>query len=232
VRDPGQARVRPTIVGTGLNSAASIAAIFLLAAGGLLAAETTPLGPVARHMCVHIWLMNAIAPALAVVIARRHLPLVSGPGLAAATVAQIALLWAAHAPPSLHAASANAMLHFLTQLSLFAASLWFWCAVLAQRGAARWRALLALLASGKLFCLLAVLLVFAPRFFYDGHGHAHGDIDVDQLADQHLAGLLMLVVCPLSYVAAAVAIAAQWLREIAEREEAAAAIPSRTMSVP
>jgi putative membrane protein len=242
VRDPGQARFRPTIVRTGLasatslNLAASIAAIFLLAAGGVLAAATIPLGPVTRHMCAHIWLMNVIAPALALVIARNGIDLApaSGAVLAAATVTQMALLWSAHAPPVLHAASGSSVLHFLMQLSLFAAALWFWCAVLAQRGAARWRALLALLASGKLFCLLAVLLVFAPRFFYGSHefGHSHGGIEVDQLADQHLAGLLMLVVCPLSYVAAAVVIAAQWLREVAAREEAAIAMPPRTILVP
>jgi putative membrane protein len=240
VRDPGQARFRPTIVRTGLASvanptlAASLAAIFLLAVGGLLAAATIPLGPITSHMCAHIWLMNAIAPAFVLVMARNgiDLPAASGVGLTAATVGQMTLLWAAHAPPLLQAASASPVLHYFMQAALCASALWFWSAVLAQRGAARWRALFALLMSGKLFCLLAVLLVFAPRFFYGGHevGHAHGGV-VDQLADQHLAGLLMLVVCPLSYVGAAVVIAAQWLREVAAREEAPATIPSRSMSV-
>jgi putative membrane protein len=235
VRDPGQARFRPTIVRIGLASAAnptlaaSLAAIFLLAAGGLFAVAMIPLGPVTSHMCAHIWLMNAIAPAFVLVMVRNgiDLPAASGAGLTAATVMQMALLWAAHTPPALHAASASPVLHYFMQGALFASALWFWCAVLAQRGAERWRALFALLVSGKLFCLLAVLLVFAPRFFYSGH--SHGGIDVDQLADQHLAGLLMLVVCPLSYVAVAVAIAAQWLREVAARE--GAQIPSRTISV-
>jgi putative membrane protein len=92
--------------------------------------------------------------------------------------------------------------------------------------------LFALLVSGKLFCLLAVLLVFAPRFFYGAHGtHSHGGMPVDQLADQHLAGLLMLVVCPLSYVAAAVAIAAQWLRELAAGVGNATSVSSRQPAV-
>jgi putative membrane protein len=241
VRDPGLTRCRPTIVRTGrvsatnLNLAASLAAIFLLAAGGLLAVATIPLGPVTSHMCAHIWLMNAVAPAVALVAAGNgtNSPAASGAALVAATVAQMALLWAAHAPPVLHAASTSSVLHFLMQLSLFASALWFWRVVLAQRGAARWRSLLALLVSGKLFCLLAVLLVFAPRFFYGGHelGHSNVGSNVDQLADQHLAGLLMLVVCPLSYVAAAVVIAAQWLREVAAREGAPAAAPSPTLVV-
>jgi putative membrane protein len=241
VRDQGQARFRPEIANTGLSSvanpplAASLAAIFLLAAGGLLAVEAIPLGPVTSHMCAHIWLMNAVAPAFVFIMARNGigLPGASGGGLTAATLAQMTLLWAAHAPPLLQAASASPVVHYFMQAALFASALWFWCAVLAQRDAARWRALFALLVSGKLFCLLAVLLVFAPRFFYGGHelGHAHGGGVVDQLADQHLAGLLMLVICPLSYVVAAVVIAAQWLREVAAREEEPAAIPSRSMSV-
>jgi putative membrane protein len=55
---------------------------------------------------------------------------------------------------------------------------------------------LALLLTGKLTCLLAVLLVFAPRALYP---HA-------ALADQQFAGLLMLAACPLSYLGAALVI--------------------------
>lgn len=105
------------------------------------------------------------------------------------------------------------------QLSLLAAAIWFWLAVLASGGTARWRALVALLVTSKLFCLLGVLLVFSPRLLYPmltlgHHAGAPGSISGDLLADQHFAGLLMLVACPLTYLAAGVAIAAQWLREL------------------
>jgi putative membrane protein len=110
--------------------------------------------------------------------------------------------------------------HALMQMSLLAAALWFWLAVLCERGAFRWRALLALLVSGKLFCLIGVLLVFAPRLLYPdvaaGHGHAATGFE-QRLADQHLAGLLMLIACPLSYVLAGVVIAAQWLRDLSAK---------------
>jgi putative membrane protein len=237
VRDPGQARVRPATATHGLvgaidlKLAAAVAAIFLLGSGGLLAVAVVPLGPIARHMCAHIWLMNAIAPALALAIVRFGVGRRGSSALmlAAATVTQMALLWVAHAPTALHAASASAVLHVATQFALFASALWFWSTVLVQRGSDRWLALLALLVSGKLFCLLAVLLVFAPRFFYGDHpDHSHSGID--QLADQHFAGLLMLVICPLSYVAAAVVIATRWLREVSALDAAATAT-SETASV-
>jgi putative membrane protein len=109
------------------------------------------------------------------------------------------------------------------QLSLFASALWFWLAVIADRGAFRWRALFALLMTGKLFCLLGVLLVFAPRLLYGDQatGHSwHTPVTPHAFADQHLAGLLMLVVCPLTYVLAAVVIAAQGLRDLARVDSA------------
>ena len=85
----------------------------------------------------------------------------------------------------------------------------------AALGIGRWRGLLALILTAKLFCLLGVLLVFAPRFLYPGLSlpHAAGHVMAASLADQQLAGLLMLVVCPASYLAAGVVIAARWVFE-------------------
>jgi putative membrane protein len=107
--------------------------------------------------------------------------------------------------------------HLLMQASLATVALWFWLEILSDGGVRRWRALLALLLTGKLFCLLGVLLVFAPRLLYPADAVAHGQPLPDfagALADQHLAGLLMLLACPLTYVAAGVVIAALWLRDL------------------
>ena len=105
---------------------------------------------------------------------------------------------------------------------IVASALWFWLAAFAQVGAHRWRALVALLISGKLFCLLGVLLVFAPRPLYLHatlqEGHA-------ALADQQLAGLLMVVACPLSYVLAGVVIATRWVVGLADAGRRAQAVP-------
>jgi putative membrane protein len=57
---------------------------------------------------------------------------------------------------------------------------------------------------------LSVLLTFASYPLYPVMAH-HGLQAPDPLADQQLAGLLMLVACPLSYLVAAVVVASNWL---------------------
>ncbi len=74
--------------------------------------------------------------------------------------------------------------------------------------------MLALLVSGKLACLLGVLFVFAPRPLLAHAGHfVHAQV----LADQHLAGLLMIAACPLSYVLTAVVLAVQAVNGVDDR---------------
>ncbi len=191
-------------------------------------------GPLSHHMAMHVLLMNAVAPlgALAIlrewgasmgVFARRET-------LIGATIGQILLLWLSHAPAVLDGAMTSRIYAALVSSVLAASALLFWASILSQLGAARWRAIAALLLTGKLFCLLAVLLVFAPRFLYNagpaGLGHDHGRTALDLLlTDQQLAGLLMIVVCPLTYVAAATWIAALWLREEGAAEPAPARPP-------
>jgi putative membrane protein len=92
---------------------------------------------------------------------------------------------------------------------LLAAAFSFWMLLLCLPDARRWHALPALLLTGKLVCLLAALMVFAPRALY-GTGHAPGPL-THPLDDQHLAGLLMIAGCPLSYLVAAVVITVQLL---------------------
>ncbi len=169
-------------------------------------------GHLAAQMLVHILLMNAVAPLLA--LAARG---IVGQGrvslLAPATVVQVAALWAWHAPPVLETAVRSGGLHLVMQGSLLLAASWFWSAVFAGREP-RWRAILALLVTGKLVCLLGVLLVFAPRALYGGLAAGHAGSAGTLLADQQLAGLLMLVACPATYVAAGIVIAARWLGRI------------------
>jgi putative membrane protein len=102
----------------------------------------------------------------------------------------------------------------LAQLALIAVlgvtAIWFWSAVIA---AADWRALAALLLTGKLACLLGALMVFAPRDLYElpGLTLALCVSGPSTVADQHLAGLLMITACPLSYLVTGVALAAKML---------------------
>jgi len=169
------------------------------------------LGPLSAHMSTHIALMNVLAPSLALTLVPRNRQ--TGPGgwsLAAVSAIQIALLWGVHAP-AIFGLGLPA-LHLLLHALLFATALGFWWIVLAQPPERSWCSLFTLLVTGKLFCLLGALLVFAPRPLYPSvHAHA-GPAGMVMLEDQQLAGMLMLVACPLSYVFAGIVIAARWLR--------------------
>lgn len=161
-------------------------------------------GPVAAAMVVHIVLMNFLAPAVAVGSTGFR----AVRGLIAATIVQLLLLWGCHAPPSLAAAMERPALHLVMGLSLALAAVWFWLAVVEAAANRPWRAIASLLITSKVFCLLGVLLTFAPRSLYPPMAHHGGG---DPLADQQLAGLLMLLACPLSYLVAAVVVASRWL---------------------
>lgn len=124
-----------------------------------------------------------------------------------ATAAQLALIWFWHAPPILMHAGHAPLVQVLMQGSLLAAALWFWAAVLSIAGARRWQPILALLVTSKLFCLLGVLLTFSPRTLFGGMGASHAAT----MADQQLAGLMMLVACPATYLVAGVWLSAKWL---------------------
>jgi len=169
-------------------------------------------GSLAAHMAVHIVLMNAIAPAIALAFRRQAVRLRLDRRGGVAMVAQLALIWGWHSPPVMSAAMHSGLLHLAMQASLFAVALWFWGAVVAFAGDARWRAIVILLVTGKVFCLLGILFVFAPRPLFASIGVT--------LEDQHLAGLLMVVACPATYVAAGVVIAARWLLSMEEPQRA------------
>jgi putative membrane protein len=206
-------------LGRGLAPAA------LAFAAGTMMLDAAALAPLSHHMSTHILLMNLVAPLVALAMTQDGLPtarLASGPVLAAATVAQLAVLWATHSPAVLASAMKGPAVALAVQAMLAGSALWFWLAVLAQRGVSRWRALLALLVTGKLFCLLAVLLIFAPREIYPAMAHGAGHAAAPAMSDQHLAGLLMMTACPLTYVLAAVVITARWLKEIARQDAAPA----------
>lgn len=165
----------------------------------------------AGHMGLHIALMNGLAPLLVVGFLRyldkNKAAVRPGAALAVSTILQQALLWGWHAPSVLAFSQAQPAITAAMHLSLLTIALLFWRDVL--RNGKRWGSILALLVSAKLFCLLGILLTLSPRALYAA-GH-HGD--PPSLADQQLAGLLMLTACPLSYLCVATLIATGWVRE-------------------
>lgn len=177
------------------------------------------LQPLSRHMTEHIAIMNVAAPVLALAIHRRGRQMATdGRSLLLATCAQLTALFGWHVPAALSAVHASSALHIVMQVTLLAAALWFWTMIVAQVRASRWRAIVALLITGKLVCMLGAVLTFAPRPLYAfGPGHPAAHV-AETLTDQQLAGLLMLAACPLTYVLAGVVIAARWLRELQGEE--------------
>jgi putative membrane protein len=201
-----------------LTSPVTLGAAAVVAAGAFSLPFADP-GPLSDQMVQHLALMNVAAPLLALGLSR-GLALGSGPGvLLGSGVVQIALLWSWHAPALQGVAAGSAPVHLVLLLGLGAASLVFWSAVLRESEAAPWRAIVALLVTGKLACLLGALLIFAPRDLYalPGLVFALCSSGESSLADQQLAGLLMVTACPLSFLTSGVAIAARMLSDLERR---------------
>ena len=176
----------------------------------------TMMGTIDAMMLWHIALMNALAPAIAYSL-RARLPASLETSIFLATAFQIALLWGWHSPGALQAAMQHPMLGAAMHASLFLSALWFWSAVAVSAERGSWRPIVALLVTGKLFCLLGALLVFGTSSLYPSQGTIE-----TALANQRLAGLLMLALCPLTYVAAGIALFIRWFRGLARHHETTA----------
>ena len=176
---------------------------------GMIVLAAYDLGRFSAHMVIHIASMNVAAPLLAA-WAITHWPTqgIRASWLWIATFAQIVLLWAWHSPVVHNFTAQSPALGLTLHGALFLAALSFWLFLLTISAAARWQTIPALLLTGKLACLLAALLIFAPRTLYESAGHLlHGALP--ELDDQQMAGLLMVTACPLSYLVAAVIITVQ-----------------------
>lgn len=202
---------------------ATASAITVLVTGVLLVSIHT-LGTLSAHMALHIALMNVVAP-LGAVLLRRELVVRANHAAmpwAVATI-QIVLLLSWHFPSLHRLAMQSHILQIVMHTSLFLVALWFWWALLRMPLEARWQAVPILLLTGKLSCLLAALLVFAPRVLYDIPIHVSAvshNWTLASLEDQQLAGLLMIIACPLSYVVAGVIFAAQSISHVGKMSDA------------
>lgn len=161
-------------------------------------------------MLQHMVLMNLVVPGL-IYMLRPKVPTTVSRNWYLATAIQLALLWGWHSPSALGAAMSNRLVMLAMGASLTAAAAWFWLAIYAMGAIGRWRAIFALLVTGKLFCLLGALLVFAPRSLFGVMMRGTDVVSLSEsLADQQLAGLVMLVVCPLIYITAGLVLASRW----------------------
>jgi putative membrane protein len=176
-------------------------------------------GVFSRHMIIHIALMTVAAPVLASLLLNRRyssLQPSSVSTLFAAIATQAALLFAWHSPPGIGLALDGHAGALFMQATLLFSAIWFWLTVFNQTGKYLWRGVFALLLTGKLFCLMAILLIFAPRVLY-GITAANMPLPVE-LADQQFAGLLMVTVCPISYVLAAIVLISRWFQTLCDSQ--------------
>lgn len=189
-------------------------------AAGLLVLPLSDLGALSVQMSQHLLLMNVAAPLLAVLLAPR-VPAFGRRALWFAAVCQLVLLWAWHLPGLQREAAMSGLLQAGFLLLLAASALAFWLAVVSAERAGGWGAIAGLLATGKFACLLGALLIFAPRDLYalPGLALAFCASGPSSLADQQLAGLLMVTACPLSYLVAGAVVAARLLSSLAGEPE-------------
>lgn len=192
-----------------LTSSALVAALCAITIG------LVEIGPLSLQMLQHLVLMNVLAPLLALVIADRLGRLRLG-GIWLVGLAQMLLLWVWHAPAMQQAAAGSAAVQLGLLILLAVVAVTFWSSVIVVGTGSGWGALAALMLTGKLACLLGALMIFAPRDLYGVPGLvlALCSTGPSTLADQQLAGLLMITACPLSYLVAGVILAAQLMSRL------------------
>lgn len=173
----------------------------------------------AAHMGMHVLVVAVAAPLLAIGLAggrfdpARKAPAVFLP--IPASMIELMVIWAWHAPALHHAARHSSTMLMLEQASFLVVGLLVWIAAFGGEGKQR-RERAAAGIAGLLFTsmhmtLLGVLLALAPRPLYPHAGiNAFG---LSPLQDQHLGGVLMLVFGGAAYLAGGLYLLAGLLRE-------------------
>lgn len=159
------------------------------------------------HMVAHMIAVAIAAPLLALAVqGSRHDPARRWPGLATplpAALIEAVVVWGWHVPALRMAAAHHPAWLVAEQASFLAAGLLLWSAVLAPQHRAA--GVVALLVTSMHMTLLGALIGLAPRPLYMHHGP-------QALADQQLAGVVMLLVGGIAYLAGGLALLARLLR--------------------
>ena len=194
---------------------------------GLLTLAAAWLGPMpalaehtfAAHMGMHVLVVAVAAPLLALGVAggpldpARRRPALFAPALA--SLVEMLVVWAWHAPALHHAARHGTALLVLEQGSYLAVGLLLWLSAFGgTRQQRRERApagIAGLLLTSMHMTLLGVLLALAGRPLYLHAGPpAFG---LSPLQDQHLGGVIMLVFGGISYLLGGLLLLAGLLRK-------------------
>lgn len=199
---------------------------------GLLTLIVVWLGPLPRlaqtsffvHMTMHMSVVAIASPLLALGVRQtRFDPVIFAPALFAPLVAsmlELIVVWACHAPVLHHFARQSAPGLFLEQATFLFCGLLLWLSAFggneAEQNARRGAGVIALLLTSMHMTLLGALLALAPRPLYH-----HTDMHGAALADQHLGGAVMLIVGGVSYLAGGLVLALGLLRGVSLKTDKA-----------
>lgn len=179
------------------------------------------------HMSVHMAVVAVAAPLLAIGLGPRARLTQSITRWAfaplAASLAEMIVVWAWHAP-ALHAAAHRALgIYAVEQASFLVVGLLLWLTALADGGpAGRGQALagvVALLLTSMHMTLLGALLGLAGRPLYDHAAGGSGVFALTPLEDQHLGAVVMLGVGGLVYLVGGLALIGRLLKDRAPDDE-------------
>jgi putative membrane protein len=196
---------------------------------GVLTLAAAWLGPLARlapgsfsaHMTMHMGVVAVAAPLLSLGLAGGTFdPVRRAPRLLApipASVVELLVVWAWHAPVLHHAARHSAAGLLFEQGSFLASGLLVWLSAFGggvrEERERRAAGVVALLLTSMHMTLLGALLALARRPLY-AHGSAGDTIEgLEALDDQHLGGAIMLLVGGISYLAGGLGLTFRLLRE-------------------
>lgn len=211
---------------------------------GLLTLAALWLGPLPTmaqhafwaHMTMHMGVVAVAAPLLALGLAgSQYDPVPYSPSVLfapiPASVLELVVVWAWHAPGLHHAARHHLAGLVLEQGSFLAAGLLVWVSAFGGGGLRQGRraaaGVVGLLLTSMHMTLLGALLALTPRPLYD-LAEAAGPLTA--LEDQHLGGAIMLLVGAISYLAGGLGLTISLLRSRStlsadESERAASARP-------
>ena len=134
----------------------------------------------------------------------------------------VATIWFWHAAVPYDAALDNDLVHVAEHASYLVTGLWFWQVVVGARGAvSNGLGILLVFTMAMQSVFLSALLTFASGPWYSGYASTTRAWQLEPLADQQLAGVIMWIPAGLVYLGVALALLARWIQST-EREAAVA----------
>lgn len=202
---------------------------------GFLTAAAVWLGPLPQlarqaffaHMTMHMGVVAVAAPLLALGLAGgrfdpvRKLPTLFAP--IPASILELTVVWAWHAPVLHHAARHTTAGLLVEQGSFLFSGLLVWLSAFGSDPARmvnrRAAGIVGLLMTSMHMTLLGALLALSPRALF---AHTENFMGLDAIADQHLGGAIMILVGGVAYLAGGLWLAACLLRDTAFKTQEAA----------